>query len=108
MKITCPHCSQNIEIDDGLAVTVLDCPSCHQTFTVPPAQPPPTRTSGPQPPQMKRPPPTRAPLKPITGRSPARKKSRIFSGCLEILLILFVIGVCAFRYAMYRWQESAP
>ena len=34
MKTLCPHCSQHIEVDDGLAETTTICPTCKMEFTL--------------------------------------------------------------------------
>jgi pullulanase len=110
MNLDCPHCSQNLEMDDAWAGNTLECPSCHQSFTVPllvgrdAVEPtndvPELESNVPRPPMY-------VPLQPLdpAAASMVKKRSKRF-GCGTGLLLLIVLGGGAFRYAMYRWQES--
>lgn len=35
IKVTCPHCDQHLETDDGMVGAVVECPSCGQEFQLP-------------------------------------------------------------------------
>ncbi len=35
MKFSCPHCGQHLDGESGYAGRSLECPACHQPFTVP-------------------------------------------------------------------------
>jgi DNA-directed RNA polymerase subunit RPC12/RpoP len=37
----CPNCEQELEVDNSGAGTEIECPSCHETITIPGAPPPP-------------------------------------------------------------------
>ncbi|MEJ0090631.1 MAG: hypothetical protein WDM80_12930 [Limisphaerales bacterium] len=50
----CPNCEQELEVDSSGAGTEIECPSCHETITIPgaatpaaPAEPPPTLAASP-------------------------------------------------------------
>ena len=34
MKTTCTHCSQEVEVSDLPVNSELECPACHQKFTI--------------------------------------------------------------------------
>ena len=107
MNVDCPHCNQNLEMDDAWAGNVLECPTCHKSFTVPTVG---EAASFPGPsvePAAKRP-PIHVPLQPIVPNdsTPLVEKRNKGPGCLTFLLLLIVLGAGAFEYAMYRWHES--
>ena len=112
MNLDCPHCSQNLEMDDAWAGNILECPSCHQPFTVPapaeadhhPAEP---LAAVPSETAMAPPPPIYVPLQPLAPAAmTVRRKRKIGCGFDSVLLFVIVVSAGAFGYAMYRWQES--
>ncbi len=113
MTFDCPHCQQNIEVDDAGAGLTVECPTCHQPIKIPkPAgkdaynEPHRSQTAGPEQPPANAP-PMHVPLQPVAADASAslvKKKSS--SGCLKFVLFVVMIGAAAFGYAMYRWQQS--
>ncbi len=110
MNIDCPHCSQNLDMDDAWSGNILECPSCHQSFTVPtPAgaghHPPPSPSAAPS--ETTPPPPIYVPLQPLAPPAKiVRQKKKIGCGFDSVLLFFIVLSAAAFAYAMYKWQES--
>src|ERR1700736_1005854 len=117
MNLDCPHCGQNLEMDEAWRGNTLECPNCHQSFTVPavaadyssrrssskadarrdPSSVPDETT--------RRRPPMHVPLQPIAS-TVSLKKARKGPGCGTFLLLLIVLAAGGFGYAMYRWKES--
>src|SRR5438874_13349754 len=90
MNLNCPHCQQNLEIDEALVGQTVDCPSCHQSLTVPAIPPPPLHV----------------PLAPVSPGSTGASKKRKGCGCETIFWLLILLAAAAFGYAMYRFHES--
>ncbi|MEY2485351.1 MAG: pullulanase [Verrucomicrobiota bacterium] len=102
MNLDCPHCNQNLEMDDSWAGNTLECPNCHQSFLVPSSAPVGEAVSFPTAPR----PPMHVPLQPVAAAATSVVKKRKGCGCGTFLLFLIVLGAGAFGYAVYRWQES--
>jgi len=100
MKISCPHCTQNLEIADEWAGHALDCPNCRQAFIVP---------SPPAVPMLQAAPnlSTKS-LKPLAaGRSAlSRPPRRGGGGFGKFLLTLILLAGAGFGYAMMHFNES--
>lgn len=93
MNIACPHCTQALEIDDEWAGQVVDCPSCRQALTVPPA-----------PGILK---PKAAPTPPATRHSLSSKPPRRRGGGFwKFLLLLIILAGAGFGYLMVHFKES--
>jgi pullulanase len=105
MNVDCPHCNQNLEMDDAWVGNILECPTCHQSFTVPQSA---TQPHAPSQPIAKRP-PIYVPLQPIASATAGpliKSKRKSGGGCFPFLLLVVILGAGAFSYAMYRWQTS--
>src|SRR5258708_30180216 len=102
MNLDCPHCSQNLEMDDAWAGNTLECPSCHQSFLVPSSAPVGEAASFPS---TVRPPPMHVPLQPLkpTASTSVVKKTRKGSGCGKFLLLLFLVGAGGVGALPYTW-----
>jgi pullulanase len=112
MNLDCPHCRQNLEMDDAWAGNTLECPNCHQSFLVPTSvaavsdrrkQADPEQSIAARPPMH-------VPLQPLepdsSGFAGKRKRKRLGCGCDAIFLIFILLIAGAFGYAMHRFHES--
>jgi pullulanase len=95
MNIDCPHCQQNLEIDDGLAGQSVECPTCHRVLTLP-------RSIAAQADA----PSVHVPLQPIELESKSSAGKRSPLGCNFFFWPLILLLGGGFGYAMYRWQAS--
>lgn len=83
MKVKCPHCQQHVELDDTWAGRELKCPTCAKPFRVPAPKP-----------------------RPSAAPAPRRAKKKSGPGLGDVLLLLGLLALGGFCYAMYRWQET--
>jgi pullulanase len=100
MIFECPYCDQSLEIENGAAGETIHCPTCGKPVVIPD----PNTPDVPPPPGAPRP-PRHIPLRPLGNSKPLIKnKKRV--GCSGFLLLLIVVLLGGFGYAMYRFQES--
>jgi hypothetical protein len=96
MKISCPHCTQNLEIAYEWAGHALDCPNCKQAFIVPSPPEVPVHKAAPHMPRPQ-----------ASGRrAPSMQPRRGGTGFAKFLLTLVVLAGAGFGYAMVRFNES--
>jgi len=95
MNIDCPHCHQNLEVDDGLAGQSVECPSCHHVLTLPRSV---AAQAGA--------PPVHVPLQPSGPKTKSSTGKRSPLGCNVFFWLLTLLLTGGFGYAMHRWQAS--
>lgn len=98
MKFYCPHCRQSLEVEDQWAGETLKCPTCDKTVVVPTLPLTGQKAAATRP-------VSRTPLPSTTRREPMPTK-RGRGGCGTLLLTFLVLGVGAFGYATWRFNES--
>gem|GEM_PF-3056837 len=90
MKTSCPHCKQQVEVDDQWAGQSVACPTCNGQIVLPRLTSPPPSVAAPPPPFVAAPPPHTSPT-PSRGSNAFKYAALACGGVIALMLCVIVI-----------------